>query len=331
MRIKKEVVWKTPGDYFQECHASTCIRDDAGNLIVAYFAGSKEGDPDVGIWISRRIDGVWEEPVRIQYEYGLPHWNPVLHRDGDRILLYYKVGPSPREWLTLVSESYDFGGHWTKGTAVRPAALQIATKNRILKASDGRWLAGSSVETLDYLWNCSIEISDDCGKTWTVHPIPFTHGQNRPEGTAEADGVIQPALWQSEEQTFHCLMRSTGGYVYRSDSMDGGESWCEAYPVSLPNNNSGISLAQLSDGKLLLAYNPVSDNWGARTPLSLAVSEDNGVNWEKVCDLETELIYLDGKRAEFSYPYLIEHGHGVDLVYTWNRKNIVYCGISELF
>ena len=142
-------------------------------------------------------------------------------------------------------------------------------------------------------------------------------------------GIIQPTLWQTEEG-IHALMRSSEGYIFRTDSTD-GIHWCQPYPTHLPNNNSGISLAQLSDGKLLLAYNPVSDNWGARTPLSLAVSEDNGVNWKKVCDLETELIYLDGKRAEFSYPYLIEHGHGVDLVYTWNRKNIVYCGISELF
>lgn len=101
-----------------------------------------------------------------------------------------------------------------------------------------------------------------------------------------AEGVIQPALWQSSPFDFHCLMRSSGGYIYRSDSGDGGQTWCEAYPISLPNNNSGI-----------------------RSPLSIAVSEDNGYSWIKCLDLETE-------PAEFSYPYLQWNGEKIDLVHT---------------
>lgn len=270
----QEYTWEEPAEYFQECHASACIRNDSGDVMAVYFAGTKEGAPDVGIWMSRRMNGAWEAPRRIKFEYGLPHWNPILHRDGDRIILYYKVGKSPIEWWTMVSETADFGENWTESVPVTAEGAgqdqipQVATKNRILVTSDGRWLAGASVETSDYLWDCSVEISDDCGKTWKKHPIPFQHIIDKADGDPSADGLIQPALWQSGEQTFHCLMRSSRGYVYRSDSVDGGETWCEAYPISLPNNNSGISVAQTQDGSLVLAYNPVSDNWGLRSPLS---------------------------------------------------------------
>jgi len=80
-------------------------------------------------------------------------------------------------------------------------------------------------------------------------------------------GVIQPTLWESEPGKVHMLLRSTESKIYRSDSSDGGKTWCTAYPTELPNNNSGIDLTRLQNGNLVLAYNPVEKDWGARTPL----------------------------------------------------------------
>ena len=68
--------------------------------------------------------------------------------------------------------------------------------------------------------------------------------------------------------------------IYRSDSKDGGNTWTEAYATELPNNNSGIDMIRSEDGKLFLVYNPVGVNWGDRTPISLAVSKDDGKTWE---------------------------------------------------
>ncbi|WP_052737040.1 exo-alpha-sialidase [Paenibacillus algorifonticola] len=38
------------------------------------------------------------------------------------------------------------------------------------------------------------------------------------------------------------LLRSTEGFIFRSDSNDDGRTWCQAYPTPLPNNNSGIDV-----------------------------------------------------------------------------------------
>lgn len=313
--LKKEYVWEEPKHLFQACHASTCLKNEQGDLLVAYFGGTREGAQDVGIWLSRKIKGVWQEPRRIKYMYGLPHWNPVLHRDGEKIILYYKVGHNCTDWYTMVTESDDFGETWTEAREAIPGdhTSRIVTKNRILVTEDGRWLAGTSSEYKPK-WDCCIEISEDKGKSWSIHPIPFAH-PGEPEKTT---GVIQPALWQSDENTFHCLMRSTEGYVYRSDSTDNGNTWCEAYPTDIPNNNSGITVEKLSDSTLVLVYNPVGGDWGARTPLSAAISQDNGKSWSKCFDFETA-------EGEYSYPYVTTDGKTVDLVYTWNRLNIVHC------
>jgi predicted neuraminidase len=111
------------------------------------------------------------------------------------------------------------------------------------------------------------------------------------------------------------LARSSGGWICRSDSHDGGRTWAPLHPTDLPNNNSGLDVAQLEDGRLVLACNPVMGNWAARTPLSLFVSGDNGQRWVRWVALETGA-------GEYSYPSIIPAGDGIAVVYTWRRERI---------
>ncbi|MDX1968984.1 MAG: exo-alpha-sialidase, partial [Planctomycetaceae bacterium] len=49
---------------FASCHASTLAETPQG-LVAAWFAGSYEKHPDVGIWVARRIGGSWTPPVEV--------------------------------------------------------------------------------------------------------------------------------------------------------------------------------------------------------------------------------------------------------------------------
>ncbi|MEA4890922.1 MAG: exo-alpha-sialidase [Clostridiaceae bacterium] len=118
------------------------------------------------------------------------------------------------------------------------------------------------------------------------------------------------------------LLRSTEGRIYRSDSADYGETWTHTYPTELPNN-SGIDLVQSSEGILYLIYNPVESNWGPRTPISLAVSEDDGKSWKKVQD-------LSNGEGEFSYPAIIADDDFLYITYTFKRQNIAFWKIKLL-
>jgi hypothetical protein len=40
----------------KECHASTIVETPTG-LVAAWFAGTRERNPDVGIWIARQVGG----------------------------------------------------------------------------------------------------------------------------------------------------------------------------------------------------------------------------------------------------------------------------------
>ena len=47
------------------CHASTIAEAADHTLVAAWFAGTAEKDPDVGIWSARMVDGKWTKPVEV--------------------------------------------------------------------------------------------------------------------------------------------------------------------------------------------------------------------------------------------------------------------------
>jgi predicted neuraminidase len=140
---------------------------------------------------------------------------------------------------------------------------------------------------------------------------------------------------------YKVVLRSDAGAVYRADSADRGRSWGPALRTTLGNSNSGLDVAAMLGGKLLaLAYNPATDNWGARYPLRVSLSADDGVTWSHHVDFETQA------PGEYSYPAITpwpeqdggEDGEvgggrskGFTLTYTYNRENVkfVSMGVEE--
>lgn len=300
------------------CHASTIAWLGGERFLAAWFGGTKEKHPDVAIWGAFRDSAGWSPIVRLARVGDQAHWNPVLLRAPDEsIHLWFKVGLNPTVWATWTIVSRDGGQTWSEPRELVPGDVggRGPVKNRPLVLSDGAWLAPASLEAPagdGRRWDVFADRSDDGGLTWTRYDVPLDRGAN-PSG-----GAIQPAFWESAPGRVHLLCRTSFGYIGRSDSDDGGRTWSPLRDAGLPNNNSGIDLANLPDGRLVLAHNPVSANWGARWPLRLVVSADGGETWPQYLDLET----VEG---EFSYPSVIPVGDGrVACVYTWRRQRIAW-------
>lgn len=330
--------------HFRQCHASTLVLlPGEENILVAYFAGEKEGSGDTAIWLSRCEDGVWQPAQKIMCESGLAHWNPVMHYQHQRLWLFYKVGEGVHSWTTRFAVSDDEGHTWSEPHPLVAGDLtpRGPVKNKMLVMSNGEWIAPGSTEDARY-WDAFVDISPDQGESWQQVAIPIDHA---PSGSMDEnalwkglkedalwecdltqvmawDGVIQPTLWESKPGYIHALMRSTRGQVYRSDSCDYGRSWCMAYATTLPNNNSGIDAVRKDNGEVILACNPIAGNWGRRYPIALLLSADNGENWSHPWTLE------EGE-GEFSYPAIVQRGGIIHLTWTWNRKNIIYQQITD--
>lgn len=313
---------------FQSCHASTLLYLEDGSVLVAWFGGTAEKDDDVAIWLSKRAKGVWSKPVCVADEEGLPHWNPVLFQCKDgTIFLYYKVGKHELVWYTRFIESKDEGETWSDCRELVPGDIggRGPVKNKCIRLRDGTVLAPASLEAKqgnDVLWDAYVDISHDDGLTYQMSEwVPCTH-----HGLECEDGVIQPTLWESGDGSVHMLMRSTWGWMARSDSNDGGKTWCRLYNMGLPNNNSGFDVAQLPDGTLGMIYNPVGVNWGNRYPIVVDLSYDDGLTWPDTLTLESE-------PGEYSYPAIVSVGNDAfAMTYTWKRERIayVYCTVDDI-
>jgi predicted neuraminidase/peptidoglycan/xylan/chitin deacetylase (PgdA/CDA1 family) len=308
-----------PGRWGQ-VHASTLVRLQDGTFLAAWFGGTKEGHNDVAIWGTRGGADGWKEPVCWAKVCDLPHWNPVLHQGPDgEVTLFFKVGADCAGWTTWARRSGDGGASWSPAEVLVPGDCdgRGPAKNKPILLADGTLLAPGSRET-DGLWRVFVDRSRDGGRTWSDSDEVR---MDRSELTGR--GAIQPTLWESAPGRVHMLVRTSCGWICRSDSDDGGLTWCPLYRTSLPNNNSGIDLARAPDGTLLLAYNPVGGDWAARTPLSLAASTDNGTTWERQLDLETE-------PGEFSYPAVVATPDGFAGTYTWKRESIVFTNADTI-
>lgn len=314
-----------PEELYLESHASTieCLSD--GTLVAAWFGGTKEKHDDVAIWCSRYKNGVWEPQRKAADVADVPCWNPVLFDAGDRLVLYYKVGKTIQEWQTYFVESYDGGVTWSEGKELVPGDVSGGrgpVKNKCIRLQDGAILAGGSIETLEE-WTCFADRSEDNGKTWTRSAaVPIDRSK------LQYKGIIQPTLWQDDEGVVHMYTRSTEGFIYHSESYDGGRTWSEALPTSMPNNNSGIDLTRLDDGRLVLVYNPISGNWGRRSPLVFSISEDNGKTWGKEYHLDHVPCEKKERWANFSYPAVIARGNHIYITYTWKRETIAFWHIE---
>lgn len=309
-----------------QIHASTLEAVDDGTVVCAAFMGRKEGSKDVNIILSRRGPEGWSKPDVVTNK-GKAHWNPVLFEvRPDDLLLMYKVGKSPINWVTMVRESTDKGLTWSAERPLVASDKRLGrgpVKNKPIRLKSGRILAPASMERTR--WSAFVDITDDEGHSWIQSNI--IQANNIPPAHEFGRGVIQPSLWQDDIQDgVHMLLRSTEGAIYKSDSLYEGKTWCPAYPIAVPNNNSGLDVVRSTqNGILYLVCNPITEAAIGlnRTPLSLLFSRDNGKTWSKMVDLET------GK-GEFSYPAIIEQNGEIYISYTWKRRNIAFRHFTPL-
>lgn len=301
--VKSEFIYETAP--FPECHAST-IAESSRGLVAAWFGGTAEKNPDVGIWLSRHEEGKWTPPVEVatgvqSAAKRYPCWNPVLFQPkAGPLLLFYKVGPSPDSWLGMLMTSMDSGRTWSKPRRL-PEGILGPIKDKPVQLANGDLLCPSSTE--NHGWRVHFERTPDGGQSWqTTGPV----------NDGREISAIQPSILFHRDGSLQALGRTRQGGIFEIGSSDEGRTWGKMTLTSLPNPNSGIDAVTLKDGRQLLVYNHTKKG---RSPLNVAVSED-GKEWQAA-------LVLESAAGEYSYPAVIQAGDGlVHITYTWKRKRV---------
>lgn len=342
---------------FPQCHAGTILELPNGDLLASYFGGTRERNPDVCIWVSRKSKGSdkWDEPVLAAdgvFELGTPDallagindstteasagpilpyhngtlkrkacWNPVLYQmpDGE-ILLFFKIGLKVADWTGWLVRSNDGGKTWSKREPL-PKGFIGPVKNKP-ELINNRLVCGSSTEGDG--WRLHFEIYDLATKQWKyVGPIEAEDAirTDKPE-KQQPIFIIQPSIIKLKDGRLQVLCRTRNAKIGTSFSSDGGDTWSKVTLLDVPNNQSGTDAVTLKDGRHVLIYNNfetvLGTPKGPRTPISIALSDD-GTNWQHALTLE------DSPISQYSYPAIIQGKDGsLHCIYTWRRLRMAY-------
>ena len=308
-------------------------------LVAAWFGGTAEKNPDVGIWVSRQSKGHgrrrWKSQTACRRtDAGSPPGTRCcLPCPNGPLALFYKVGPSPSEWWGMVS-----GVGRLAARGVQPRDLTWREPRRLpdgilgpirakpVLLDSNTLLAGSSTE--DAGWRAHMELfratSDE--RRTTNSRTPNDRASEWLAARDDGSGVDEDAAAEHSEgvrcdstddprafavRRLQILCRTEQGVIAESWSNDGGATWSAMKATRLPNPSAGIDVVKLSNGLFVLAYNPSAEN---RHVIALSTSMD-GVTWSAPMTIE------EGP-GEYSYPAIIQTRDGlVHMTYTWRRQS----------
>jgi len=300
---------------FPSCHASFIIELPNRDLFAVWYAGRREGAEDVAIFGTRQIygKGGWTEPEIVADTPNYSEGNPVLFVDKNKRLILYYMTMYKKGWTNCKIKSkisLDNGHTWSEEKIFREE-LGWMIRNHLLTLKNGEIIFPMYDERV---WGSVFMISDDNGKSWRETSV-----------LESTPGNIQPTTVQLKNLTLLSLMR-TGGkrqnkkYLWKSISSDNGKYWTDPELTTIPNPNAAAEMVMLNSGNIVLTYN---DSFNKRTPLNMALSEDDGKTWKYSRAIETE-------EGEFSYPSIIQTNDGkIHVTYTYKRFSIKHVVVNE--
>ncbi len=200
---------------------------------------------------------------------------------------------APQKATSFVCRSSDEGETFSSPTKHDILQNSSIGANLLIQLSSGRIIypiqnvMGDWCGPTDHQVN-SCSYSDDDGYSWK---------QSETWVDLPMRGAMEPHIVELKDGRLLMYMRTQLGAVFQSDSRDGGVTWSKPQTTGLKAPESMPCLIKIpKTGDLLLIWNnslydPDFDHCGKRTPLTTAISSDEGRTWENFKDIETDPDY----------------------------------------
>lgn len=270
------------------------LRD--GKLLLAwsdFYAGEM---PDAApARISAKVSSdrgkTWGERFTLQENIGAQNVMSVsfLRLQSGDILLFFLQKNSDRDLQALMRRSEDDGRTFSEPVMCTDGAGYYVVNNaRIIQLSSGRLVLpaayyddvrGERATCVSQAW-----LSDDEGRTWR---------RSASEIRLPLRGAMEPGVVELRDGRIMMIIRTQLGQIYRSYSADSGATWTEAEPMGIGAPVAPSTVTRIpGTGDLLLIWNDCfrsgPDAEAVRTPLTAAISDDEGRTWRHRRDLETD-------------------------------------------
>lgn len=308
-------------------HAASLIALKDGAIRAFWFAGSREGAPDVVINTSVFDPQAarWSAPTvvmdRVSAEKGLSRYiaklgNPVPARMTDGRMQLFFVTVSIGGWAgssisSVISD--DEGLTWGRPQRLISSPLinlSTLVKSPAVTFTDGRLGLPAYHEWIGRF-----------GEFLRIEASQVIDKRRMSSGR----GAIQPVIFADGPQEASAFFRQTRPssqpkQIPVSETKDAGQSWTVTKDLEIPNPNSALAALTLANGTKLMVLNNIE---AARYRLVMVMCEPNSTQWRVIQVLEDDETLLNNLHREFSYPYLISaNGEDAHLAYTWNRQKI---------
>lgn len=229
-------------------------------------------------------------------------WNvmsvSLLRLADGRIAMFYLRKQSLSDCRPLVRFSSDEMQSWSESVEIIPdpnVGYYVLNNDRAVQLANGRILVPLALHTppksnrnenenasMDWVGRITSFHSDDNGQTWHAsETIQEAYSNDDPATriTAQEPGVIE-----LRDGRLMMWIRTGAGQQYQCWSKNGGQSWSRFVPMNLASPLSPATIERIPrTGDLIAVWNdhsrlPIAAR-KRRTPLSYAISQDEGVTW----------------------------------------------------
>ncbi len=291
-----------------------------GSLLLATTEFQKDSSDYAKAHIvsKKSIDGgkTWGESVILQKNVGKLNVMSVTlrklnlpHSPTSSIGFFYLIKNAYNNLHAYVRISHDEGK--TFGEPIKITSdegYHVLNNDRITLLANGRLLVPvastlNSVKENHFICRCCY--SDDGGLSWKTG-----------EGFVDLPkrGAMEPEVIELVDGKIMMIMRNQLGTISKSYSTDRGETWSDPEDLGVKAPEAPSTLRRIpSTGDLVLIWNHTysegKGHGGKRTPLTAAISSDEGKTWKRIQNIETDAnqtysyisLTFTGDRALMSY------------------------------
>lgn len=350
---------------FPQCHSASIVETTKGDLVATYFGGTKERNPDVSIWVSRKPKGskTWTAPQMVADGVELKPLKPNPEGKVSQVVTPQKPAfkgkfmPIP-EWASWKTNRGEAAiGNNYREACWNPVLYQVPGGELQLYFKIGPNVAG---------WKGWVCRSKDGGKTWSQRePLPdgiYGPVKNKPvlskgrliaPTSDERDGwklyfeysddmgktwkrspfveadegvkAIQPSIIFLPDGRLQAVCRTRSRHVGITYSSDNGETWSKLQLIDTPNNNSGLDAVTLQDGSFAMICN----HWPIEPDKEKGARTPLALLKSKDgIHWEHWMTLEDSPISQYSYPSIIQTKDGhIHVVYTWRRERVKHVEI----
>lgn len=261
-----------------------------GRLFLAYMEFSGDGSDYATTRIVRKIssDGglTWQDHLvlaqTLPKDMNVYSPNLIRSKDGGILLIFMRQHTTnPRTTTMVAYKSLDEGNTFRLYSEFARNKEYSLCNAVVKRLSSGRILLPQSPNAQG-----TVLFSDDEGLTWQ---------ESKNRVSLPMRGAMEPHVEQTRDGRVLMVLRNQLGSLFVSESLDEGVTWSKPQTTGLRTPESCPELTRIpgTDGLLMIWNNSSYDpsfisHYGKRSPLTAALSKDNGATWVHVKDIEAD-------------------------------------------